>query len=150
MKTLLASAQILKLEKIVQQSDAITLVMSSRQSTVACPSCQRITGKVHSRYERTIADLPWVQAETVRADPSPVTAARPAPRHSSGTHDPRRRTAHRGYAERGSSQTRARSGKRGRPLGYSTTLDFFNLPLPLDVELSPIDLILLFDSLLVI
>jgi transposase len=59
MKTLLAGAHILKLEKIVQQSDAIILLMSSKQATVACPSCQRMTGKVHSRYERTIADLPW-------------------------------------------------------------------------------------------
>jgi transposase len=59
MKTLLAGVQILKLEKIVQQSDGITLIMSSKQTTVACPSCQRGTGKVHSRYERTIGDLPW-------------------------------------------------------------------------------------------
>jgi len=59
MKTLLAGAQILKLEKIVQMSDAITLFVSSTQTIVTCPSCQAATRKVHSRYERTIADLPW-------------------------------------------------------------------------------------------
>src|SRR5215510_1368046 len=59
MKTLLAGAHILKLEKIVQMSDAITLFVSSAQTIVNCPSCQTATRKVHSRYERTVADLPW-------------------------------------------------------------------------------------------
>ena len=59
MKTLLAGAQILKLEKIVQMSGAITLSVSSAQAIVICPSCQTVTSKVHSRYERAAADLPW-------------------------------------------------------------------------------------------
>jgi transposase len=60
MKTLLAGAQILKLEKIVQMSGAITLFVGSVQAVVNCPSCQTVTNKVHSRYERAAADLPWV------------------------------------------------------------------------------------------
>jgi transposase len=60
MKSLLAGAQFLKLEKIVQISGAITLFVSSIQAIVNCPSCQTITNKVHSRYERAAADLPWV------------------------------------------------------------------------------------------
>jgi transposase len=59
MKTLLAGAQILKLEKIVQMSGAITLFVGSVQAVVNCPSCQTVTSKVHSRYERAAADLPW-------------------------------------------------------------------------------------------
>ena len=59
MKTLLAGAHLLKLIKIIQQSDAITVVMSSRQITAACPSCQNSASKIHSRYERKLADLPW-------------------------------------------------------------------------------------------
>jgi transposase len=59
MKTLLAGAQILKLEKIVQMSGAITLFVGSVQTVVNCPSCQTVTSKVHSRYERAAADLPW-------------------------------------------------------------------------------------------
>jgi transposase len=59
MKTLLAGAQILKLEKIVQMSGAITLFASSAQAIVICPSCQTLTSKVHSRYERAAADLQW-------------------------------------------------------------------------------------------
>ena len=59
MKTLLAGAQILKLEKIVQMSGAITLFVGSVQAVVNCPSCQTVTSKVHSLYERAAADLPW-------------------------------------------------------------------------------------------
>jgi len=59
MKTLLAGAQILKLEKLVQMSGAITLFVGSVQAIVNCPSCQTGTNKVHSRYERAAADLPW-------------------------------------------------------------------------------------------
>ena len=59
MKTLLAGAQILKLEKIVQMSGAITLFVGSVQAVVNCPSCQTVASKVHSRYERAAADLPW-------------------------------------------------------------------------------------------
>jgi transposase len=59
MKTLLAGAHILKLEKIVQMADAITLFVSSAQTIVNCPSCREATRKVHSRYERAVADLPW-------------------------------------------------------------------------------------------
>ena len=58
MKTLLAGAQVLKLEKIVQMSGAITLFVSSTQAIVICPSRQTVTSKVHSRYERAAADLP--------------------------------------------------------------------------------------------
>src|SRR5262245_5157681 len=59
MKTLLAGAQILKLEQIVQMSGAITLFVGSVQAVVIYPSCQTVTSKVHSRYERADADLPW-------------------------------------------------------------------------------------------
>jgi hypothetical protein len=59
MKTLLAGAQILKLEKIVQMSGAITLFVGGIQAVVNCPSRQTVTSKVHSHYERAAADLPW-------------------------------------------------------------------------------------------
>jgi transposase len=59
MKTLLAGAHTLKLEKILWQSDFITLFACSAQAMAACPACQATTPKVHSSYKRTIADLPW-------------------------------------------------------------------------------------------
>lgn len=65
MKTLLAGAHTLKLEKILWQSDFITLFACSAQAMAACPACQATTSKIHSSYERTIADLPW-EGITVR------------------------------------------------------------------------------------
>jgi transposase len=38
---------------------AITLTLRPRSRTARCPLCGRRAGRVHSRYERTLADLPW-------------------------------------------------------------------------------------------
>jgi transposase len=40
-------------------SSAITLTLRARQTTARCPLCGRRSRRVHSRYERTLADLPW-------------------------------------------------------------------------------------------
>src|SRR3954464_11586220 len=46
---------------------AITLILRARQVTACCPLCGRRSKRVHSRYERTLADLPWGEyAVTVR------------------------------------------------------------------------------------
>jgi len=37
----------------------IILTLRSRQRTIRCPLCCRRASRVHSRYERTLADLPW-------------------------------------------------------------------------------------------
>jgi transposase len=37
----------------------ITLVLTSIQPTSICPGCHQPAPRVHSRYQRTIADLPW-------------------------------------------------------------------------------------------
>ena len=38
---------------------AITLTLRSRQRTMRCPLCERRASRVHSRYERTLGDMPW-------------------------------------------------------------------------------------------
>ena len=38
---------------------AITLTLQSRSRMACCPLCRRRASRVHSRYERTLADLPW-------------------------------------------------------------------------------------------
>ncbi len=46
---------------------AITINLHARQVTARCPLCVRRSKRVHSRYERTLADLPWGEhAVTVR------------------------------------------------------------------------------------
>ena len=37
----------------------ITLGLTSTSPQGRCPSCSRLTERVHSRYHRTVADLPW-------------------------------------------------------------------------------------------
>src|SRR4051812_35127658 len=46
---------------------AITLTLQMRRITSRCPLCGKRSKRVHSRYERTLADLPWgTYAVTVR------------------------------------------------------------------------------------
>ncbi len=40
-------------------SSAITVTLRARHTTARCPLCERRSRRVHSRYERTLADLPW-------------------------------------------------------------------------------------------
>ena len=52
---------------IERARSAITINLRARQTTARCPLCARRSKRVHSRYERTLADLPWgEQAVTVR------------------------------------------------------------------------------------
>src|SRR4051812_32027321 len=45
----------------------ITLTLRARRITAYCPLCGRRSKRVHSRYERTLADLPWgAYAVTIR------------------------------------------------------------------------------------
>jgi transposase len=37
----------------------ITLHALSMSPTGSCPVCAKVTQRVHSRYKRTLADLPW-------------------------------------------------------------------------------------------
>lgn len=40
------------------ESHQIVLTVCSTQAVACCPLCQSLTGRVHSRYERTLRDLP--------------------------------------------------------------------------------------------
>ncbi len=43
---------------------AIIINLHARQTTAPCPLCGRRSKRVHSRYERTLADLPWGEYDT--------------------------------------------------------------------------------------
>lgn len=47
------------LEQTVFTSALITIVVRACRSQAACPACSFLSNCVHSRYLRTIADLPW-------------------------------------------------------------------------------------------
>ena len=38
---------------------AIRIALASSRPTVPCPACGTLAQRVHSRYQRTLADLPW-------------------------------------------------------------------------------------------
>jgi transposase len=59
MKTILAAPNLLKIENIALYPDEIRLVVKTTPLKSACPSCGRQSDRVHSRYRRHLADLPW-------------------------------------------------------------------------------------------
>jgi transposase len=58
-KTLIPNPAILHLDRAIPDGDTILLVASSKRTVVACPDCGKAAQRIHSRYPRTVADLPW-------------------------------------------------------------------------------------------
>ena len=67
MNTLLADPASLHLEKIVANAALISVVMKTTGDRSPCPECGRPSARVHSRYQRRLADLPW-EAVAVRLE----------------------------------------------------------------------------------
>jgi len=66
-RTLLPDAAALRLEGVLTDDEAITMVVSTAGETAICPGCGRTAARRHSRRCRTIADLPW-QGLAVRVE----------------------------------------------------------------------------------
>ncbi len=49
----------LELERLVIEPHGVSLFVSTTTSGAKCPVCGHRSGQVHSRYTRTVADLPW-------------------------------------------------------------------------------------------
>jgi transposase len=58
---LLPDPEHLRLDSLVVASDGrtLTFVLASMQTTTCCPGCGTSTTRIHSRYIRTVFDLPW-------------------------------------------------------------------------------------------
>ena len=48
-----------EVERLIAQADHITLVVHAVRAEVACPGCAQPSSRIHSYYERRLADLPW-------------------------------------------------------------------------------------------
>ncbi len=59
LENLLLPLDQLHLEAVELHDLSITVVASSIQPSSACPTCHLASVRVHSRYRRTVADLPW-------------------------------------------------------------------------------------------
>lgn len=62
---LLVDTKALALESMTSEEAQVILVVKTIQSAVPCPRCHQASSRVHSRYQRTVADLPW-QGVTVQ------------------------------------------------------------------------------------
>jgi transposase len=51
----------LHVETLLLSEDGVTIRASSAAADVRCPVCGEPSDRVHSRYERTIVDLPWAR-----------------------------------------------------------------------------------------
>ena len=49
----------LQLDGIHFAAPELVVTATARQHVVACPGCGHASTRVHSRYRRTLADLPW-------------------------------------------------------------------------------------------
>lgn len=57
--TLLPDPDCLRLECLSACGDAVLLMLTAKSDEARCPRCETASGRVHSRYQRTLADLPW-------------------------------------------------------------------------------------------
>ena len=56
---LLPDARLVRVEHVAQDRDHLILVAVSCRATVPCPVCGCPASRVHSRYSRSLTDLPW-------------------------------------------------------------------------------------------
>jgi transposase len=57
--TLLADPTSIRLEKIIQHTSSLILVVKATRREAECPRCHRLSTRAHSYYARRVADLPW-------------------------------------------------------------------------------------------
>jgi len=60
--TLLADPCHLRLQCNSTSEKIITLIVTTIQPRASCPRCHQSSTRIHSRYVRTVADLPWLGA----------------------------------------------------------------------------------------
>jgi transposase len=60
-RALLPDQQSLRLEEIEhnKENQRVIIRVQSVSKTCACPKCKSLSGRVHSRYQRKLTDLPW-------------------------------------------------------------------------------------------
>lgn len=48
-----------RVEEVKAYGQTVILVMKTTRASAACPVCHTLSRRVHTRYERKVADLPW-------------------------------------------------------------------------------------------
>ncbi|MCB0033447.1 MAG: ISL3 family transposase [Anaerolineales bacterium] len=60
---LLLAQDLFELDNWELENNILYLTVSTKQEQMNCPNCHTISTRVHSRYDRTITDLPWADYE---------------------------------------------------------------------------------------
>jgi len=55
----------MQVEEVLIDKNRLMLVLSSTQVTATCPHCSQLSARVHSRYTRTLVDLPCQERAVV-------------------------------------------------------------------------------------
>lgn len=58
-RLLLPDARLLRLDQLTVEENRITIHLTTTEPAGVCPVCAESSGRIHSRYSRTVADLPW-------------------------------------------------------------------------------------------
>jgi transposase len=58
-KRLMPACLPLRLQELVVTAEEVRLVLACSQSAACCPLCSEPSTRIHSRYSRTLQDLPW-------------------------------------------------------------------------------------------
>lgn len=58
-KLLIPDGDYLKVQDLAWTETCIIVCLTSSRETGDCPACGQPSGRIHSRYRRTVADLPW-------------------------------------------------------------------------------------------
>ena len=58
-RSVLPAPELLNLICVRADENAVTLVARTSADTALCPVCGKRSARVHSRYVRTLTDLPW-------------------------------------------------------------------------------------------
>lgn len=58
-RTILPDTETLKLLYVCASGEGITLATRTTSAEVRCPVCGALSRRIHSRYVRILADLPW-------------------------------------------------------------------------------------------
>src|SRR5215813_58872 len=66
----------LRVAALLLGEDGVTIRAVSEATDVRCPVCGEPSERVHSRYERTLADLPWARFAIPLPGPGPPVRLR--------------------------------------------------------------------------
>ena len=58
-RPLLPDVQSLRCEEVTYDADLVVIEVCSTSVDATCPLCQTSSSRIHSRYHRKLADLPW-------------------------------------------------------------------------------------------